>query len=470
MYHYAFKGGIMNKHIFSALIIGILCINSYADETDGKTEIGIKGGVNSYWGDINDRQVNGSAALSLFWWLSDPFALGINGGASFLQAEQGQSYFKTMLYSATPMIKVKLFPSSPLNPYLQTGFEIMYINPQAKDGSKLPNNAAGDYENLQYAVPFGGGLSVFLSEVVAIELEAMYHQALTDYLDDIKKGDRYDGYMTLTLGLTFNLGKPKDSDRDGIPDKIDGDPTGPEDYDGFEDADGIPDPDNDQDGIPDYSDMARNEPEDHDGFEDKDGVPDPDNDADGILDINDKMPGTDATLAAGIITIEDVDGFQDEDGAPDPDNDGDGILDVDDKCPNQPETFNEYQDEDGCPDSKPEIEVGQSIILEGVNFASGSSELEPNSKRILDNVVLTLKKNPEIEVEIRGYTDNTGSYQGNINISKRRAETVKNYLIQQDIAPYRIITKGFGPENPVASNATREGRAKNRRIEFYRIK
>jgi outer membrane protein OmpA-like peptidoglycan-associated protein len=464
------KGGIMNKCIFSAMIICMIFVTGYADETAGKTEIGFKGGVNSYWGDIDDRQVNGSAAVALFWWLSDPFALGLSGGASFLQAEQNQNYFKTMLYQLTPMIKVKLFPSSPINPYLQAGFELMYINPQAKDNTKLPHNAAAEYKNLQYAVPFGGGFSVFVSEVTAIELEAMYHQALTDYLDDIKVGERYDGYFTLTLGLTFNLGKPRDADRDGIADKYDGDPARAEDFDGYEDRDGIPDPDNDQDGIPDYSDMARNDAEDHDAFQDKDGVPDPDNDADGIKDVNDKMPGTDATLAAGTDTKEDIDSFQDDDGAPDPDNDADGILDVNDKCPNQAETLNDYQDEDGCPDSKPEVEVGQSIVLEGVNFASGSAELEPNSMRILDDVVQKLKEHPEIEIEIRGYTDNTGSYQGNINISKRRADSVKNYLVQQGILSNRISTRGYGPDNPIASNATREDRAKNRRIEFYRVR
>ena len=76
----------------------------------------------------------------------------------------------------------------------------------------------------------------------------------------------------------------------------------------------------------------------------------------------------------------------------------------------------------------------------------------------------------ELEVEIRGYTDNTGSYQGNVNLSKRRAESVKEYLVRNGIAPYRIVTKGFGPEDPIAPNTTRDGRAKNRRIEFFRLK
>ncbi len=460
----------MKQSILILLLAVTFFRTAVADETEGKTELGLKGGINSYWGDINDRQINGSAALSLYWWISDPVALGASGGASFLQAENGGLYFKTMLYRFSPLIKFKLFPSSVLNPYLQTGFDLIYINPQDRGGNKLPENAAGSYENLQFAVPVGGGLAVHFSERVAMELEGMYHQALTDYLDDIKAGDRWDGYFTLTLGLNFHLGEPRDSDGDGIPNKRDADPMHPEDYDNFEDFDGVPDPDNDQDGVLDELDKEPNNPEDRDGFQDEDGVPDPDNDGDGILDAVDKMPGTDATVAAGIITAEDFDGFQDDDGAPDPDNDGDGIADVDDKCPNEAETFNDYQDEDGCPDTKPAVDVGQSVVLEGVNFASGSAELTANSMRILDNVAEDMLKYPDIEVEIRGYTDNTGSYQGNIKISQRRADTVKAYLVSRGVRPYRITTKGYGPENPVAPNNTREGRAQNRRIEFYRIK
>jgi outer membrane protein OmpA-like peptidoglycan-associated protein len=459
------------KYLLQSIFIIVLFISmAFANETDGKTELGIKGGINSYWGDINDRQINGSAAVSLFWWISDPFAVGVNGGASFLQAENGDQYFKTMLYRFSPMIKVKLFPSSSLNPYLQTGFDIMHINPQNKSGSKLPNNAAGKYDNLQFAIPVAGGLVVHFSETVAMELEGSYHQMLSDYLDDIKTGDQWDGYFTLTLGLSFYLGEPKDSDGDGIPDKLDVDPHHAEDFDNFEDYDGRPDPDNDQDGILDGDDLEPNKAEDIDGFKDADGAPDPDNDGDGILDVNDKLPGTDAAVAAGIITAEDFDGFQDEDGAPDFDNDSDGIADSLDNCPNEAETFNDYQDEDGCPDEKPEVDVGQSIVLEGVNFASGSADLTANSERILEKVATDMHKYPEIEIEIRGYTDNTGSYQGNIRISQRRADTVKQFLVRQGIAPYRIITKGFGPENPIAPNETREGRAKNRRIEFYRLK
>jgi hypothetical protein len=140
--------------------------------------------------------------------------------------------------------------------------------------------------------------------------------------------------------LTLPALAANDRDGDGITDANDRCPDEPEDRDGFQDADGCPDPDNDQDGIVDVTDKCPNEPEDRDGFQDADGCPDPDNDQDGTADVTDKCPNE----------PEDRDGFQDADGCPDPDNDQDGIPDAADKCPNEPETKNGFQDDDGCPD------------------------------------------------------------------------------------------------------------------------
>ncbi|MDP9035146.1 MAG: thrombospondin type 3 repeat-containing protein, partial [Myxococcota bacterium] len=134
-----------------------------------------------------------------------------------------------------------------------------------------------------------------------------------------------------------------DRDGDGIKDDVDQCPDDPEDFDGFKDEDGCPDPDNDNDGIPDVDDRCINVPEDHDGDHDDDGCPegkDGDRDGDGILDSKDQCPDE----------PEDRDGFQDEDGCPDPDNDQDGIPDKLDQCPNDPEDKDGFEDEDGCPD------------------------------------------------------------------------------------------------------------------------
>jgi hypothetical protein len=175
------------------------------------------------------------------------------------------------------------------------------------------------------------------------------------------------------VGLTYALEK-RDRDGDGIDDSLDQCPTEKEDFDGTEDSDGCPDPDNDLDTIPDKVDKCPDQPEDQDGFEDRDGCPDPDNDKDGIPDVSDQCPNEPESKNGykdedgcpdeadkdndGVPDArdqcpdqpEDTDGFQDTDGCPDLDNDNDGIPDAQDECIDEPETKNHFEDEDGCPD------------------------------------------------------------------------------------------------------------------------
>jgi OOP family OmpA-OmpF porin len=134
---------------------------------------------------------------------------------------------------------------------------------------------------------------------------------------------------------------------------------------------------------------------------------------------------------------------------------------------------NGFEDDDGCPDEKPQAELKiireEPLILEGVNFEYDSARLEENSKRILDLVYRSLNNNPEVEVKISGHTDAIASEEYNLDLSRRRAESVKRYLAQRGIAPDRIETEGYGESQPIATNETPEGRAQNRRIEIIRI-
>jgi OOP family OmpA-OmpF porin len=250
-----------------------------------------------------------------------------------------------------------------------------------------------------------------------------------------------------------------DKDGDGIPDDVDKCPNEPEDKDGFQDDDGCPDLDNDGDGIPDALDKCPNEPEDKDGFQDEDGCPDPDNDHDGIPDALDKCPNE----------PEDFDGFQDQDGCPDPDNDGDGIPDKIDKCPNEPETFNHYKDEDGCPDEVPAEVKKFTGVIEGINFKTASAEILPGSFAILDRALKVLQDFPEVNLEISGHTDSKGKADYNLNLSQRRADSVKLYFVSRGIPSSRLVSIGFGKDRPIADNSTASGRATNRRTEFKLI-
>jgi OOP family OmpA-OmpF porin len=117
-----------------------------------------------------------------------------------------------------------------------------------------------------------------------------------------------------------------------------------------------------------------------------------------------------------------------------------------------------------------EVEEGLPIILEGVTFNSGKADITPGSAAVLELAYRTLMAYPEMEVEIRGYTDSVGNRLSNVRLSQRRADSVRMWLIGKGVDPARLYARGFGPENPVAPNDTPQGRAKNRRIEFYRVK
>jgi outer membrane protein OmpA-like peptidoglycan-associated protein len=300
----------------------------------------------------------------------------------------------------------------------------------------------------------------------------------------------------LFVGFIFEPGMG-DRDGDGIKDDVDKCPDDPEDYDGFEDEDGCPDPDNDQDGIPDELDSCPNEPEtyngykdedgcpdsvirdrdgdgipddvdkcpdepeDFDGFEDEDGCPDPDNDKDGILDKVDLCPND----------PEDFDGFEDEDGCPDPDNDHDRIPDKLDKCPNEPETYNGFEDEDGCPDKGLVVVTrGKLEIMDKIYFETDKDEILPRSFPLLDQIAGTIKGHPEILlIEVQGHADERGDDEHNLDLTDRRAKSVMRALEDRDVSLGKLRAKGYGETKPICTQHNEECWSKNRRVEFIII-
>jgi outer membrane protein OmpA-like peptidoglycan-associated protein len=331
-------------------------------------------------------------------------------------------------------------------------------------------------------------------------------------------------------GASFTFEK-SDEDGDGISDDKDQCPAAAEDMDGFQDADGCPDPDNDGDGILDANDKCPSEPETKNDYQDADGCPDevPDRDNDGVADTEDKCPdeggptvirrkgefygcpdrdkdGVPDKIDKCPDEPEDTDGYQDADGCPDPDNDGDGILDVDDqcvdvpevmngyqdadgcpdevpdrdhdgikdsddKCPDAPETYNGYLDDDGCPDRAPLAELTDDgiVIKDIVNFAKDSDKIiGPQSFKVLDGVASLMVHHPEIfQVEVGGHTDDAGDAAHNTELSKARAAAVVAYLTTKKVDAKRLSSQGYGPDKPIADNKTTAGRAKNRRVEFH---
>ena len=110
-------------------------------------------------------------------------------------------------------------------------------------------------------------------------------------------------------------------------------------------------------------------------------------------------------------------------------------------------------------------------ITDKVQFETGKADLKPMSFALLDEVVTVMKGNPQIElVEIGGHTDSTGSPDFNRKLSQQRAESVMKYITSKGIKSARLQAKGFGPDVPVADNATPDGQEANRRVEFLIVK
>lgn len=115
------------------------------------------------------------------------------------------------------------------------------------------------------------------------------------------------------------------------------------------------------------------------------------------------------------------------------------------------------------------VRWGDNITLDmpgGVTFATDSAQLNPQFHAVLDKVAATLVDYNQTVVQVAGHTDSTGSHAYNMQLSQKRADSVKAYLTSRGVTPQRLQAVGAGPDHPVADNATPEGRAENRRVEI----
>ncbi len=474
-----------------------------AEDLDGRFGLGAEAAAMKLMGGERDySDVNPNFALHLRYGLSPHLSLEAAGKALWSRPavsapgdEAGLEWKATQeIYTSIWQLRAGLLyhvlPQRRLSPYLGLGLGV--IGFRVKDmrdgggfGGLFPGgpildgyDTNGDPQALD-ALHFSGTLAAgcewFLHPRFALALGARYHLFPGNDLDNVGLSnedffgpayvDANTGLAELHFGFTWFFGSG-DRDHDGIGDREDRCPEAAEDFDGFQDADGCPDPDNDGDGVPDEFDRCPENAEDFDGFQDADGCPDPDNDGDGIPDLKDGCPGA----------AEDIDGYQDADGCPDPDNDGDGVLDANDTCPDTPPGVK--VDARGCPEVAaqeiqptlpPVVEIKESLVLKGVHFLNGKHELAPDSRAVLDVVARSLLAYPEVMIEIQGHTDSAGSATYNESLSLRRAEAVRDYLVTQGVPIRRMRAVGYGERFPIASNADPEGQAENRRVEVHRI-
>jgi OOP family OmpA-OmpF porin len=346
--------------------------------------------------------------------------------------------------------------SGSLVPFVKAGFGFEKIT------SEDEHNENGPF------VDAGAGLKMFITENIALKMEAIYMAKFSSPNAGIA-----DNNLVGLAGLTFAFGgderkAPADDDNDGVVNSADECPATPAGttvdskgckVDGDDDNDGVLNSvdecpttaagvsvdakgcnnDVDGDGVLNSADKCPNTPAGTTVNSNGCKV-DGDDDNDGVLNSMDECP----TTAAGVSV--DAKGCNN-------DVDGDGVLNSVDECPNTPAGVK--IDSVGC----------MLAVNLHINFKTNSFKVDNQSDRNIQKFVNYMKVKSNATAEIIGYTDSIGKASYNKKLSQKRANAVKSIIVNKGISSNRITAIGMGEANPIASNATKEGRAKNRRIE-----
>ncbi|GEO06405.1 cell envelope biogenesis protein OmpA [Adhaeribacter aerolatus] len=494
---------VLNKMVAMAFLLSaFLATSVQAQNADNKWAVSgfasvyqYKGNLGTEWFEFGQGRTGGGLSISRYLSPSFDFVAQFSGaridynnnvqGGVYAAGRPRNMYFDGETRNIIGAFKLKmnngkiLKEDAFIQPYLMLGYGGAFSDVSGKGahglfGENQPANRGTDGD-LSHGVAFGAaGIGLRITERLGAFIQTGQIYTFTDQYDGFKRaGDkRPDRFLQHNFGLTFALGKPKDTDMDGVPDRKDKCPDTPS---GVKvDENGCP-VDTDKDGVPDYQDNCPDvagvanlngcPDKDGDGVADaQDQCPDqpgtaalqgcPDADGDGVADQNDKCPGTPAGTQV------------DATGCP-LDADADGVADAADKCPDTP--AGTQVDSTGCPLRKPIPRgVGRGTLKDTtyIQFEFDKAVLRKVSFRTLDQVVRFLKANPEFTVNVSGHADATGTDEYNQGLSERRAAAVARYLTARGrLGKERVTTVGYGESRPRADNETAEGRALNRRAQ-----
>ena len=424
------------KHMLYKLLVGLLAVGltagaALAENRAGAFTISPMYGGYLFEGDQNFKDDNTPTfGLGLGYNLTKSFSL--EAVVNYIDDFEGrnnkgvETEVEGLLYRLEGLYH--FMPDNALVPYIAVGAGNIALNPEV---GRLDDTFGANY---------GVGVKYFVSEHVAFRVDARHFIAFDQGLDE---GNHTDNNLLYTAGMHFQIGgesaapAPRDSDGDGVTDDLDKCPDTPRGV--VVDADGCP-VDSDGDGVPDYLDKCPDTPK---GVAvDANGCPPvADSDGDGVPDDRDKCPDT----PKGVVV--------DADGCP-VDSDGDGVPDYLDKCPGTPRGV--VVDEKGCP-------VSFTMQIE---FDFDKADVRPMYHNQLKEAADFINKYPANQILVAGHTDSKGTDAYNKALSQRRAENVRKYLVNKfGISANKLVARGYGESQPIASNDTDAGRQQNRRVE-----
>src|SRR3972149_7261738 len=446
--------------VVSVFIIILFSTTSYPQFNDYSTKIGVQ--FNGLLPDTEfDKEFKVSSSNFKFSYLGRLF-FRFELIKQFIETEAGAGYgsytgvdfnnseYKTDIIPLDLRFILSPFNIKTINPYGYAGIGILRYKVKTFPKSESPNKTDLKDAGWSTFAPVGCGCEMNLSDNLNLDLSGGYTFTFTDNLNYYNNKDAYsgistvnDGYYQAALGLTFIGGSGNtDKDMDGLIKKIEKEiGTDPENHD--TDGDGL----KDGEEVNNYKSNPLNADTDGDGLKDGEEVnkhkTDPlkaDTDGEGLNDGDEVNKYKTDPLK----TDTDVDGLYDGEEVmkhkTDPlkkDTDGGSVDDL-------TEIIRGTNPVDPNDDV---VKIGVPIILEGVTFETNKAAITPESSQILRSALKTLTTYPEIQVEVSGHTDNVGSKKSNLRLSQRRAEAVREWLIERGIDPVRIVAQGYGLED-----------------------
>ena len=311
---------------------------------------------------------------------------------------------------------------------------------------------SNDIENFDAPTLNGSlGINFWFTDNLALFVESKYKHAFEPEMGQ---------HFQHSAGIKFMFGGT-DTDGDGIYDKDDECPETP----GLPEFNGCPD--SDGDGIPDKDDECPNTP----GLAEFNGCPD--TDGDGVPDKDDECPETPGLAEFNGCPDSDGDGVPDKDdecpevaGLPEfdgcPDSDGDGVPDKEDECPDVAGTVAN----NGCPEPTAEVVNELNEYSNTILFDFNKASIRSESEEALNSIADIMKEYDHTTFHIEGHTDSVGSDEYNLKLSKERAASVREFLVEAGIPSDRLTSEGYGESRPIATNSTDAGRQENRRVQI----